>query len=131
MLDGHVRGRKYRREVFGHVGVLGGAFEVAEHLDRELTGRVDPAAFRPDFEALGGSVVEVAAPVVLAVGANPHGSFCTRGSKSVPERVTRSQYHIKNAGKRAVAARLGVNARRRGRNLAHGFGDSVCKIRIG
>ena len=44
--------------------------------------------------------------------------------------MTRSQHHIKNAGKRAVAARIVVNARRRGQNLAHGFGDSVCKIRI-
>ena len=131
MRDGHVRRRKHRREVFGHVGMLGSAFEVAKHLGRKLASSVDPAAFRPDAEALGSLVVEVGAPVVVAVGANPHISFCTRGPKSVLEWVTRSEQRIKNAGCRSITALIRMSYRPQARHLAHGFVDSVCKMRLG
>lgn len=77
MLDSDIRSR----EKFG--GVLGGAFEVAKHLGGVFTGGVDIAALGADAEALGGFVVEVDAPIVLAVGANPHSSFCTPGTETV------------------------------------------------
>ena len=44
MLDGDVRCREHFGEVFGHVGMLGSAFEVAKHLSGKLAGGVDAAA---------------------------------------------------------------------------------------
>lgn len=72
MLDRHVRRRKYRREVIGHVGMVGSTFEVAKHLRRKLARRVDTAAFRPDTEALGSLLVQVASILLLAVCVDSH-----------------------------------------------------------
>lgn len=57
MLDGDVRRREEFGEVFGHVLVLGGAFEVAKHLGRELAGGIDPAATSSYAELFGSLVV--------------------------------------------------------------------------
>ena len=72
MLDGDVRGREEFGEVFGHIGMFGGVFEVAKHLVRELAGSINSAAFGANAEAFGSALVEVGSVVFLAVRIDSH-----------------------------------------------------------
>ena len=65
-------GREHLGQLLGHVGMVDRFLQVVKHRQRERTALIDRPRSRVLAELVGGPIVQVEAPRVVAIGVNSH-----------------------------------------------------------